>query len=265
MSRSRRLLASIHDVTPYHAQRLEALVPLVQESVGAGNFALLAVPDFHGEGTIDSNRAFASRLRRWSDAGCEVFLHGHTHRDTARHAGAVARLKAKHLTAREGEFLGLDHATATALLIDGRKRVEDVIGRSVVGFIAPAWLYGRDALRAIADLRFPIAEDHFRVWHPPSGKVLARGPVITYASRTPTRMLSSVAWSRAASLLLRSCKTVRLGVHPHDIDEPELVREIGRALRAFSKSHRPGRYADLLTPLADGKCGNASAMASEPV
>jgi predicted deacetylase len=265
MSRSRRLLVSIHDVTPFHAQRLEKLVPLVEGRVGAGNFALLAVPDFHGEGRIDSDRAFAARLRGWSNAGCEVFLHGHRHRDTAYHIGAVARLKARHLTAREGEFLGLDHATATALLIDGRKRVEDVIGRSVAGFIAPAWLYGRDALRAIADLRFPIAEDHFRVWHPPSGRVLARGPVITYASRTPTRMLSSLAWSRAASLLLRSCKTVRLGVHPHDVDALELVREIGRALRAFSKSHQPSRYADLLAQPAAAKCGNASPAASEPV
>jgi uncharacterized protein len=265
MSRSRRLLASIHDVTPVHGRRLERLVPFVEERVGAGKFALLAVPDFHGQGKIDSDHAFAAKLRGWSDAGCEVFLHGHAHRDTGRHSGAVARLKAEHLTAGEGEFLSLDHPTATALLIDGRKRVEDVIGRSVAGFIAPAWLYSRDTRRAIADLCFPIAEDHFCVWHPPSGLVLTRGPVVTYASRSPIRMVSSLAWSRVASILLKPSTTIRLGVHPHDIDQPELEREIARALRAFSKSHAPGRYADLLPRLASDGCGNANLVASEPV
>lgn len=265
MSNERRLLASIHDVTPVHARRLERLVPLVQEHVGVGRFALLAVPDFHREGGIDSDRAFAARLRGWSDDGCEVFLHGYLHRDSAGHAGALSRLKANHLTAGEGEFLGLDHATALRLLVDGRSRVEDVIGRPVAGFIAPAWLYGQAALQAIADLDFPIAEDHFRVWHPPSGRVLARGPVITYASRTPMRMLSSLLWSRIATLALKPAKTVRLGVHPHDVDEPELVREIARALGVLSRSHSPGHYANLLPNSASAKCGKEKSAASEPV
>ena len=265
MSAPRRLLASIHDVTPCHSRRLERLVPLVEERVGAGNYALLAVPDFHGQGGIDSDPAFAARLRGWADDGCEVFLHGYAHRDTARHAGALSRLKASHLTAGEGEFLGLDQATASRLLIDGRNRVEDVIGRPVAGFIAPAWLYGEAALRAIAELDFPIAEDHFRVWHPPSGRVLARGPVITYASRTPTRMLSSLLWSRIATWVLKPCSAIRLGVHPHDVDAPELLREIERALRALSRTHRPSRYADLLAHPASPRCGNGEAAASEPV
>ncbi|WP_219894465.1 polysaccharide deacetylase family protein [Aquisediminimonas profunda] len=265
MSDVRSLLASIHDVTPVHARRLERLVPLVQEHVGVGRFALLAVPDFHGEGGIESDRGFAARLRGWSDDGCEVFLHGYLHRDSARHTGALSRLKANHLTAGEGEFLGLDHATALRLLADGRNRVEDVIGRPVAGFIAPAWLYGKAALQAIADLDFPVAEDHFRVWHPASGRVLARGPVITYASRTQMRMLSSLLWSRIATLALQPATTVRLGVHPHDLDAPELVREISRALGVLSQSHPPGQYANLLSHSASAKCGMRNAAASEPV
>jgi uncharacterized protein len=264
MSQKRRLFASIHDVTPVHKQRLEKLVPLVENCVGSGKFALLAVPDFHGEGLIDSDRAFASRLRGWSDDGCEVFLHGFTHRDTARHVGRLAGFKARHLTASEGEFLSLDHATASRILIEGRKRVEDVIGRSVAGFIAPAWLYSDDAQRAIADLGFALAEDHFRVWHPVSGTVLARGPVVTYASRSPARLLSSLAWSRIASVVLKPFATVRLGVHPHDVDAPELVNEIKRALTAFIKTHRPSHYKELLTPAhCDITCGSRSLTASD--
>jgi uncharacterized protein len=243
--RNRRLLASVHDVTPVHSGRLDRLVPLMERCVGAGNFALFAVPDFHGEGLIGSNRDFSARLRGWSDAGCEVFLHGFFHRDSSVHQGAFTRLKAHHLTAGEGEFLGLDYATASRLLADGRKRVEDVIGRSVAGFVAPAWLYSANALRAVADLGFPLAEDHFKVWEPKTSNILTRGPVITYASRTPTRLLSSLAWSRLAGVVLKPSQVVRIGIHPHDMDAPKLIREIARTLRHFVSSHVPSQYAEL--------------------
>lgn len=262
--RHRRLLASIHDVTPVHAGKLDQLVRLVESCIGAGNFALLAVPDFHGEGLIDSDRAFATRLRKWSDSGCEVFLHGYFHRDSVSHHGRIAKFKARHLTASEGEFLGLDYATATRLMVDGRKRVEDVIGRGVSGFVAPAWLYSKEALQAIAEQGFTLAEDHFKVWHPVGGKVLARGPVITYASRSPLRLLSSLAWSRIASVALKLTATVRLGVHPHDVDAPELVLEIERALNQLKRTHRPSHYRDLLaTDFSKPMCGNETRTASD--
>lgn len=262
----RRLFASVHDVSPVHAKRLDRLVPVVEEIVGAGNFALLAVPDFHGAGAINSERAFAARLRGWSDAGCEVFLHGYYHRDISTHAGLVARLKARHLTAGEGEFLGLDYVTARRLLMDGRNRIEDVIGHSVAGFVAPAWLYGPTALQAIKDLEFQLAEDHFRVWHPPSGTIIARGPVVTYASRSRARIASSIAWSRIASFAPKLSRNIRVGVHPHDVDAPALLSEIERALRGFAADHAPSHYSDLLAShLADVGCGIPPSAASDPV
>ena len=60
-------MASIHDVTPYHLDRLERLVPLIEEVVGKGKFALLVVPDFHREGRLDADSAFARRLRAARD------------------------------------------------------------------------------------------------------------------------------------------------------------------------------------------------------
>jgi predicted deacetylase len=246
MIRHKKLLASIHDVTPAHAWRLSHLMETVETVIGGGYAALLVVPDFHGQGLIDSDKEFASKLRGWSDAGNEVFLHGFYHQDRVDHTGGVARFKARHLTAGEGEFLGIDLETARTLLVDGRNRIEDVIGRSVTGFVAPAWLYGDAATLAIADLGFAIAEDHFKVWQPPTGKVIARGPVITYASRSPSRLLSSLLWSRVASVALKPLQVVRIGVHPHDWDAPELVTEISRCLGDFARTHRPAHYADLL-------------------
>lgn len=246
MTAPRRLLASIHDVTPYHLDRLDRLVPIVEQAVGAGRFALLVVPDFHRAGLIRDNMAFARLLRGWSDAGCEIFLHGFTHLDDVQHRSRAARLKAKRMTAGEGEFLGIGYSDAVSRLDRGRTMLEDMIGAPVAGFIAPAWLYGPHSLKAIADRGFTLVEDHFRVWNPQTGTVLARGPVLTYASRSPLRLASSLLWSRLATIALAPAKTVRFAVHPLDVDSPALVHEIGRALGAFSTSHRPSAYRELV-------------------
>jgi predicted deacetylase len=245
MNQSRRLLASIHDVTPFHLERLDRLVPLVERVIGDGHFALLVVPNFHRAGLIKDNLEFARRLRGWATAGCEIFLHGFTHLDESVHVSRSARLATQQLTAGEGEFLGLSHSAATHRLVEGRAMLEDMIGHPVSGFIAPAWLYGRDSLTAISDQGFTLAEDHFRVWNPQNGQTLARGPVVTYASRSKLRLMSSILWSRVATLVLSRARTVRFAVHPHDVDSPALVREITRALRAFAATHRASAYSDL--------------------
>jgi len=242
----RRLLASIHDVTPIHAARLDRLVPIVEAALGAGRYALLVVPDFHRRGRLIGDPQFESRLRGWADAGCEIFLHGFTHIDESSHSGAAARWKASRMTAGEGEFLGLSTSDAEARIAEGRDMIEQLTGRPIAGFVAPAWLYGEDSLVALAAQNVRMVEDHFRVWNPQTSAVLARGPVVTYASRSRVRIASSILWSRLATGLLARASTVRLAVHPHDVDSPRLLREIARALSVFARSHRPSAYADLL-------------------
>lgn len=246
MKGPRRLLASIHDVAPVHAARLDRLVPLVEEAVGPGRYALLVVPDFHRRGLLTADPHFGRRVRAWSDAGCEIFLHGFTHLDESRHGSAAARWKAKRMTAGEGEFLGLSTLDAETRIAEGRDMIEQLIGRPIAGFVAPAWLYGEDSIAALAAQNIRMIEDHFRVWNPQNSTVLASGPVITYASRSPARIASSILWSRLATTLLARTRTVRLAVHPHDVDSPRLVREIARALAAFARSHRPSAYRDLV-------------------
>jgi uncharacterized protein len=241
----KRLLVSVHDVTPAHSDRLEKIVSLVEQIVGPGKAALLVVPDFHGKANLDSDRHFKVLLRRWADAGNEIFLHGYYHLEGTGPDKATRSWKAKCLTAGEGEFLGLGYDEAASRLRDGQKLVEEATGRPVAGFVAPAWLYGPDAKRAIRDQGFRLAEDHFKVWNPATAEVLTRGPVITYASRTPMRLLSSLLWSYIAGVLLKPAPVVRIGVHPHDWDAPELVDEIQRTLTHFVKSHVPSRYSDL--------------------
>jgi predicted deacetylase len=239
----RLLLASIHDVSPRFEGEVDRLIDLLGPHVGK-RLAMLVVPNHWGDAPIVLGSPFATRLRGWADQGVEMLLHGFTHRDEAQHSGAGDRLRARFMTASEGEFLGLSRADAAARIADGQALIEGIIGRPVDGFVAPAWLYGDGAREALAHSAIPLAEDHLRVWSPATGVQLAWGPVITWASRTRMRLLSSLA--AAAALRHAPLDVLRIGVHPPDVRHPALVRSIDATFAAARRKRRPARYGDLL-------------------
>jgi predicted deacetylase len=243
MAGQRTLLASIHDVSPRFECEVNQLVDLLHPHVG-DRIAMLVVPNHWGDAPIVRGSPFAARLRSWAERGFEMFLHGFYHRDESAYVSASDKVRARMMTAGEGEFLGLSESQASARIADGMALLEDVIGRPIAGFVAPAWLYGQGARDALTAANVPIAEDHFRVWSPATGKQLASGPVITWASRTRMRLASSLA--AAAALRHMPMRTLRVGVHPPDISHPVLVRSITRTLQTASKRRTAARYADLL-------------------
>ena len=242
MSRPKSLLVSIHDVSPKHEARIARLEGMLADAGVGARYAMLVVPDFWGEWPLARDPAFQARLRAWADAGVEMWLHGWSHRDDA----SASSFRHRHMTAGEGEFGGLTQAQAARLLADGRALLEDMLGRAVDRFVAPAWLYSEGAKTALAEAGFRMAEDHFRVWRPDTGAVLARGPVISYASRTRGRMASSLAFSRMATVALSGQRVVRLALHPHDVDQPALVAETRRALSALTRGRTARTYEDAL-------------------
>ncbi|MBI5506219.1 MAG: polysaccharide deacetylase family protein [Deltaproteobacteria bacterium] len=241
----KRIVVSLHDVTPRHFERLLRIDRFL-ENVGLGGcYSMLVVPNFWYRWPLREHRDFQAWLRARSDAGVEMVLHGYHHVDETSHPAAATRWKARVLTAGEGEFLGLGEPEAIRRLVLGRELLESIVGRPVLGFVAPAWLYGHAALRALGQLGFRFAEDHWRVWCPRTGATLARSPVVSYASRSSARIAGSLAWSRVARAALAPARVVRLAVHPHDFDESRLVGEIDRALRRFLAVRRPSLYREL--------------------
>jgi predicted deacetylase len=64
----KKILVSLHDVTPVMFERSKALVSLIMQRAGA-NFTMLVVPDFHNSGRIDRFPDFCSWLREQDRAG----------------------------------------------------------------------------------------------------------------------------------------------------------------------------------------------------
>lgn len=245
ISPSKRLLVSIHDVGPGSARAVDDLVEILEKKIGSARFAMLVVPNHWGESPLSDDKAYQRRLRDWAEAGVEMFVHGWYHRDASVHTGRRAQFKARHMTAGEGEFLGLDEAEAMRLMRDGKALIEDAIGRASAGFIAPAWLYGPGARAALAKCDFDLAEDHWRVWDARTGRTLVKGPVLTWASRSTMRTASSLAFASLARKALPRLSTIRLAVHPGDITKPSLVASIERSIEQFVHTHTPSRYADI--------------------
>ncbi len=240
-----RLLVSIHDVGPGFSEQVDRLVDRLEALLGGPRFAMLVVPDHWGANPLQRNAGYRAKLRGWADRGVEMFVHGWFHKDLAEHDG-LASFKAKHMTAGEGEFLGLSRGEAARRMREGKALVEDVTGREAAGFVAPAWLYGDGAREALSEVGFRLAEDHFRVWCPSDGAILARGPVITWASRSTMRTASSLFFAGLARTALRPLETVRVAVHPGDVTKTSILADIDRTVSAFARRRPAARYADLV-------------------
>lgn len=241
--RPRILLASVHDVSPRFETEVDRLIGRLRPYV-ANRIALLVVPNHWGDARIVPGSPFATRLRCWAAEGMEIFLHGYFHRGDTTGLSTRDRLRARMMTAGEGEFLGLAPEAASDRIRAGRDLIEDVTGHSISGFVAPAWLYDQGTLDALAKCGIAIAEDHWRVWSPKSAAELARGPVITWATRTRLRLASSLV--AAAALRRARVRTIRVGVHPADVGHPAVLRSIETTLKIASRDREAGRYSDLL-------------------
>ena len=84
------------------------------------------------------------------------------------------------------------------------------------------------------------------MWQPASGQVLAKGPVITWASRSRPRQWSSRLFAGLARTALHGQSVVRIAVHPGDVTVPALLGSIAATFRAFAVRRPVGRYAELL-------------------
>lgn len=238
----RKLLVSVHDATPRHFDRLRAIDEWLARR-GVDSYSMLVVPNFWYEWPLASHPGFAGWLRDRASAGVEMMLHGYYHKDDRPSSGP---LRARVTTAGEGEFSSLPRDEAEERIARGRAELEAALDRPVDLFVAPAWLYSAGTHDALAALGFRIAEDQLRVWSPSERRTLARGPVVSYASRSLGRVISSIAWSRVATIALAPQPLVRFAVHPHDLDSPALTRELDRALAILCERRTLTRYADLV-------------------
>lgn len=241
---ARGLVVSIHDVSPRTWAATERMLADLA-AMGVARTALLVIPDHHHRGHFRKDAEFCRWLADHAGAGHEAVVHGYFHlREAKGGEGAWSRLVTESYTAGEGEFYDLDEAEAFARVTRGRDEFRE-IGLEPAGFIAPAWLLGDAAERAVARAGFQYTTRIGGVKDLVSGEEHASQSLV-YSVRAAWRRGTSLAWN---SLLLRALgdrPLVRVGLHPPDWDHAAIRRHALKCLARALASREAMTYEDWL-------------------
>ncbi len=217
----KKILVSLHDVTPAMFDRSRQLTDMIMKRTGS-DFTMLVVPDFHTESRIDRYPEFCSWLRELNDAGVEIAQHGLYHLDTQEKFSMEGKL----FTKGEGEFLSLSMEDAGARIEEGYRIMSDVLGEPPSGFTAPAWLYSKGTREALKGFPFKWVEYRWAVEY--ASGVRETIPAVVFATRTMWKRACSVFWSSAGPALFYGSNVYRLALHVRDL--PSLEKQVGKAL-----------------------------------
>jgi uncharacterized protein len=241
---------SLHDVAPATWAECRGLLEWLEPY--RVPVTLLAVPDYHRAGTIEPKSAFAAWLLQRRARGDEIVLHGYCHRDEAQPARGLAEfLRRRVLTAAEGEFAALTEAGAAERVRDGIA-VLRAAGIEPAGFVPPAWLIARPAVRALATSGLPYLATREYLYRLPD---LARisAPSLVYSTRSRVRRRISVLFNTSKLWIRMRSPLLRIALHPADLRFPEVMRAWGRHLAVLSGA-RPAilesAYLSALSPPA---------------
>jgi predicted deacetylase len=237
---------SIHDVSPAWSDEVESALELCHAN--GVRPALLVVPDFHGRAPLLSDTQLCARLRDLQANGHEVYLHGFFHQareryDRIRGGNRLAWLFAQRIVSGGEAEMSDISAAEGSMRIDEGERVLERAGLRIDGFVAPAWSMPPWLLPALRARGYRFTEDHLRIYDPAAGRACP-SVVLNWASRSPIRLLSTVAWCRAAKHA-RALLPARIAIHPGDMRYRLLRGEIERLL-GWVRGDVVARGADLL-------------------
>jgi uncharacterized protein len=238
---------SIHDVSPVHSQEIEAALAMCRAV--AVRPALLVVPDFHRSAPLLGDPRFCDRLRELQGEGHEIYLHGFSHQSSDRYDGSVATSRLAWLFAQrvasggEAEMSDVSETEGNRLVDEGYDALERA-GLRVDGFVAPAWSMPKWLLGRLAERGCRFTEDHWYVYDPAAHHRRA-SVVLNWATRSPLRVVSTVAWCRVAKHARRALPA-RVAIHPGDMHFRLVRHEIVRMLD-WAKDDFVERGQDLLS------------------
>ena len=224
----RWLCVSLHDVAPATWASCQSVLAAVHE-VADIPLTLLVVPAYHG--ACSAQPEFEHAISAQLAAGHELALHGYFHLDPQVPSDIVDWMRRRVYTAGEGEFCGLSEDEARERLALGARWFA-ANGLPLAGFVAPAWLLGTGAWKALrthdglhytSTLTKLVALPEEQAIH---------APCLTYSVRSAWRRPTSIVWNTVLSRMTHSAQVLRLGLHPHDADSPSVRRSWQRLLES---------------------------------
>ena len=205
----------LHDVAPATWGSYHDFVQTVDE-IGHVPLTLLVVPDYHHQGQFGDFPDFCRAMEKRISRGDELVLHGCYHQDDLPLPWFFPKdIFMRRVFTHEGEFYSLTETMAEERLERGLQQFSQR-GWPVAGFVAPAWLMGYGARKALAKIPLRYTSD-------PGGLLLLphfekiQAPTLVWSSGSAWRRRVSRYWNERRRQQYSESPLLRLGLHPVDM------------------------------------------------
>jgi len=242
-SPGRRFLVAIHDVSPAHQASLERIYRLLQD-LNLTRYALLVVPDWHGEWPLDRHAAFVDDLLQRQAAGAEVFLHGYRHDETGFRRTWMQRACIAGRTAASAEFYVAPPGEAARRLDQGLTLFA-TLGLEPVGFVPPAWIHGPGLADQLRQRNLGLTEGFWWITNLSSGRGRF-APALSWSTARPWRSHVTAGMAALRGVLERARGLVRVAIHPPDIEVGVIAAQLRRTIEALGASRRAATYGEVM-------------------
>lgn len=252
MSGRTSLLVAVHDVTPAHRESLRRIYALLHE-LGVSRYALLVVPDWHGEFPLERHPDFVEDLLARQATGAEVFLHGYHHDEAGFSRSFTQRLRVAGRTAASAEFR-IAPPDETARRLDRGLDLFARLGLKPVGFIPPAWLAGPDLDQQLRQRQLSITEGFWVISNLATGRHRF-APALSWSTARHWRSRLTAGIAKTRALLERPRDLVRVAIHPPDVEVPVVRESVQEALQNLVARRRVTTYREETAQAGRGEKG----------
>ncbi len=245
-----RLVVSLHDVAPpFESQIVQQMEAL--RRVGMDVVTLMVVPNWEGRHELRSAVSLTNHLREWRRRGCEVALHGYSHRTHGPIRGSLVRqLRGRLFAAHAAEFLTFSGADALTAVDRGRAELEELGLGSIEVFCPPGWLITDEAEDAVAEAGFRGLVGITSLQDLPNRRLVWLG-TRGYMGVHPLHQLGASMLTASAPLLLGGSSATSVYLHPDPSGGNGWMAAVRRVGRMVAEGIEPATYRELLEVLSD--------------
>lgn len=236
------VVVSLHDVSPC-TQQISSTIISELSAHGVRVCSVLVVPDYHHEGLFSRDREFVKWLRALEADGHEVVIHGYFHeRPPQRKEALRDKFMTRLYTRNEGEFYDLSYEEALRRITAARDEFR-VLGLKPRGFIAPAWLLGKEAEQAVRDAELEYTT-RLRSVCDLRAESIFPARTLVYSVHNNWRRALSRSWNAALFCLLKTKPLLRISIHPPDYSQPTIWKQILGFIAATKRARTATTYQD---------------------
>lgn len=188
------VILSIHDISPYFARDLIEILKMLQK-LNIFEYSSLIVP-YPLKNKLKSMRKQYNVVKNMSRRG-EPVLHGFTHETTAY----------------TNEFTKLDRNIIRQRILNGKRILQQVSGKKILGFVPPKWILSNDLLSILKEEQFLYTTTFLRIIPFDCDEIISPAVNFLYSYNPMNNILAQFALLYARYLVAKK-SLIRIAIHP---------------------------------------------------